>query len=1004
MTHRFLQKVGRASIALCLFSACGVFTACTDDYKLDDPDNYPSWLGGSIYEALKHPEALQAGMGNVLKGTFTNYLRLIDDMGYAETLGKTGSKTVFAANDEAFERFFKNNQWGVTRYEDLTDAMKRQLLYGSMLDNAILVEMLSNISSGGTAVMQGQAMKHTTGSSVIDTITFLPNKEAMPANNSYWEKYYDQGIYVVMDATLPMMVHFTEEQMTANNITTTGENSDFEVITGTPYDEKEHSAYIFRNKIISSDVTCKNGYIHKMEDVLVPPGNMAEVIRTSGESKLFSRMLDRFSAPFPERADNPNSVTKKYNDWYQEQQNAGVDLRGVPHPDIIYQKRFLSNRSEGYSTAGSMKDPDNFSIKEPLPYDPGWNNYNNGATGENPLKDIAAMFVPTDEAMRNYFLPGGEGSFLIEAFGKKENTLENLEENIDSIPLQNINQIVSNLMMSSFVGTVPSKFGRVMDEANDPMGLSLDVLNKNAAGQYDVKIANNGVVYMLNKVFAPPSLIAVSAPVTLSSNMRIMNEAVNDGGKRKSLNLSQNYYAYLMAMSANYGFFIPTDDAFGRFYVDPAYLNTAQPRALKFYFQDKDPYVYCSAWKYDPATGTVGTEPDDSLGRVNSNQFRQLFIDILNYHTVVLGDGEKLGTNKYYKTKHGGAIMLTPNSVMSGSQIDGKLPPSMLTQTYNQANGTAYAIDHVIQPPHRSVLNVLEDNACFKDFLDICTDMDMDSLMEFANDRFIQKNDITKKTYMEAYHPFADKNGLTDNVNYFSSYNYTVYAPDNQAMAEAYQRGLPSWAKVRELFDKWMPKVNENEAYISSQKKDPVINGKKVLLSVWTILLNSPQLTDEEKEELTRDRDIALAMVEEINAFVRYHFQDNSIYADNVIETGEFSTACSDTLGIRKRVTVSGGNNRIIVTDASGQSVTIDGNDPHAVTNQMTRDYVFNGRVTAVQRTFSTSAFAVVHQISTPLTSHTDSQRYDDAWTKPGAAARLKAYRQLFEERLYKRY
>ena len=101
MTHRFLKKVGRLSMVFCLSSACGVFTACTDDYKLDDPDNYPSWLGSSIYEALKHPEALQADTVSVLKGTFTNYLRLIDDMGYAETLGKTGSKTVFAANDEA---------------------------------------------------------------------------------------------------------------------------------------------------------------------------------------------------------------------------------------------------------------------------------------------------------------------------------------------------------------------------------------------------------------------------------------------------------------------------------------------------------------------------------------------------------------------------------------------------------------------------------------------------------------------------------------------------------------------------------------------------------------------------------------------------------------------------------------------------------------------------------------------------------------------------------------
>ena len=38
--------------------------------------------------------------------------------------------------------------------------------------------------------------------------------------------------------------------------------------------------------------------------------------------------------------------------------------------------------------------------------------------------------------------------------------------------------------------------------------------------------------------------------------MRIMNEAVNDGKNRSVLDLKLNYYAYLLAMSANYAFFI----------------------------------------------------------------------------------------------------------------------------------------------------------------------------------------------------------------------------------------------------------------------------------------------------------------------------------------------------------------------------------------------------------------------------------------------------------------
>lgn len=942
MKIRFTEKFRKAGPALCLALLCGGLTACHDDYDLDDEGNYPSWLGGSIYEALSNPASLQDAGQNVLTGTFNNYVRLIDDLGYAETLDKTGSKTVFPANDEAFQRFFQNNTWNVSRYEDLSLAQKKQLLYGSMLDNAMLVEMLSNISDGSTAVTQGQAMKHATTANVIDTITYLPTRADMPQNNPYWDKFANKGIHLVADATRPMMVHFTEEQMTTNSITTQGSNSDFEVITGTPYNATEHSAYIFRNKIINADVTCKNGYIHQMQDVLLSPGNLAEVIRTNGESNLYSQMLERFSAPFPTMA-----TTNNYNDY--------ATTQGIATIDTIFQKRYMSKRSEGGSLT---QDPNGTPAPYVLPFDPGWNNYNNG-TGENSSKDIAAMFVPTDDALWKFFQPGGEGEFLIEQFGKKPNTQENLSENIDSIPLQNVQQMVSNLMMASFVSSVPSKFDHVMDEASDPMGLSKDVLNKSQDGTYDVKIANNGVAYMLNTMFAPPSLIAVSAPVTLQDNMQIMNKAIYDGQTSSPLNLGLNYYAYLLAMSANYALFIPTDDAFQQYYIDPAYLKEDQPRALKFFFQNRSPYVYCSAWQYDPSTNTVG----DSIGMVSTTQFKSLLTDILNYHTIVLKDGEVLGDNgnKYYKTKHGGAILFENNEVKSGAQIEGKAETSAITRLFKQKNGNAYAIDHVIQAPQQSVYSALQDER-YSEFMALCSDFDMDELMEFASDKLAQVNQVTKKKRLEAYHPFAAKGGLTDNVNYFNTYNYTVFAPDNEAMQKAFDRGLPKWSDIKAIYDTYTEEQKEAKAY---------------------------------QQE---DRDKALAMVEEINAFIRYHFQDNAIYADNVVESSANPTACSDTLGIREKLTVTGGNGQLTVTDHRGQQITISANDASKMSNVMTRDYVI------ASQQINTSSFAVIHQISTPLCTHADTDRYDALWTGANARQKLAHFRKLFDEKLYLRY
>ena len=66
--------------------AAGALSAC-DGYDLAEED--PSWLGSSIYDYLQS------------EGTFTNTVKLIDDLGYAEVLAKTGSKTLFVADDAA---------------------------------------------------------------------------------------------------------------------------------------------------------------------------------------------------------------------------------------------------------------------------------------------------------------------------------------------------------------------------------------------------------------------------------------------------------------------------------------------------------------------------------------------------------------------------------------------------------------------------------------------------------------------------------------------------------------------------------------------------------------------------------------------------------------------------------------------------------------------------------------------------------------------------------------
>jgi hypothetical protein len=241
--------------------------------------------------------------------------------------------------------------------------------------------------------------------------------------------------------------------------------------------------------------------------------------------------------------------------------------------------------------------------------------------------------------------------------------------------------------------------------------------------------------------------------------------------------------------------------------------------------------------------------------------------------------------------------------------------------------------------------------------------------MMFASDKLSEINTVTKKKRYEAYHTFVNKGGLDVNVGYFNSYNYTVFAPDNEAMQQAYDRGLPRWSDIRVIYDQY--------------------NDRLDMLK---------QRNEEIPEDVQAARDKALAMVEEINAFIRYHFQDNSVYADKVVESGIYPTACSDTLGIREKLTISGGDDKILVQDNAGQQITIDVANASKLSNQMARDYVI------ANRAISSSSFAVVHQVSTPFCSHAGTTRYDGKWTGPNARMRLSAFRKLFEEQLYKRY
>ena len=136
----------------------GGVTSCSQ-YDLDKTD--PEGWGASIYRYLEDG------------GNYTNTLRLIDDLGLKEVLAKTGSKTLFVADDDAYKRFFADNTWGVKSYDQLTESQKKMLLLGNMVNNSYQVKDLASVEGP----VEGQSMRRLSSMSVYDTVAVVKPDE-----------------------------------------------------------------------------------------------------------------------------------------------------------------------------------------------------------------------------------------------------------------------------------------------------------------------------------------------------------------------------------------------------------------------------------------------------------------------------------------------------------------------------------------------------------------------------------------------------------------------------------------------------------------------------------------------------------------------------------------------------------------------------------------------------------------------------------------------------------
>ena len=937
---------------------CISLVSCKKEYLVPEGE-LPSWLGESIYKELQQSSQLE--------GTFNTYCKLIDDLDYKEVLSKTGSKTIFPANDEAFERFFKggNNKFGVSSYEELTHSQKAELLFSTMIDNAILIGTLSNKQNNAGNMLQGQLVKHATNMRLTYTVAPFA-AQSMPANNKYFSRFQNDGrsILAIFDNTVAPMVHLTGEYMLNNNMTVTGDYSDFKVLTG--HDYVDGDAYIFDRKVIKADVVCQNGYIHQLNEVLVNPGNMAEILRSGSDTRYISRMLDYFA--FPE-ADM--TLTEQYN-----------ETSGGSSTDTVFAIRYLSKNSQRSKLSQPIRGM-TVADNRLLDFDPGWNYYNPTLKGQ-PVDDeaeIAAFLAPNDQAVENYFLK--EGAYILKNLGVPglELTPANLNAHLDAIYNNDPSifaSILNNVMKGYLTKTVPSTFSTVQNDAFEFLDVTRDDIIKKSDDNYDVTIGNNGVIYKMNKLFGPKLYNSVLGPASVYKDMRTMGEMLNDHQTTAGVasKLGADMYYYLLSMKARYGLFVPTDNETQFIVIDPTSVKDDDGlKGLRFRFDPQadgsfhilvKKYIY-QGGPYNQLSSYVETAGAQDIN-IETGYFNSQIKDLLDYCTIVIADSTETGKgnaqyglygNKYYKTKHGGAIVVNGNKVAGGLQESNPSQWSTITETFdaNSAdakieNGTVYRLDYPLQPTITSVMQALSrsefydenadyDNAApeYDHFLNFCLQFNNEDLYTFAGIISDSDKEAQKNTKMKAYRIIDDN----DNWGMLSAYNYTIYAPTYEAMVQAQKNmGLPTWKEVMAIVNDW---ENVKDKYGFVDQSDASAYVKKQL------------------DKMTK--------------FVRYHTQNSSLFADKYFKNYDpktgltdpepaFSTFCSNALGIAQTLIVTGGNDKLNVKDASNTTVTINASADNA--NLIARDITTRvHKSNSAYKEIETSAFVTIHGIDTPL-------------------------------------
>lgn len=892
-------------------------------------------------------------------GNYTTYLRLIDSFGGIQRafkneltdderkyMGSVDTLTVFAPNDEAFARFFAHNAWtdeqgnAISSYEQLSDGQKLSLIYMSYIPGFVTANSLhASKSVRGYLRLYSYdrqfnlvPYKHTGGTDINtfppDSYSYIDYAKELNQHkvDGVWIGYgtigdYSGAAFAYRGGTMI----WNDDYWQYNGLS----HDDLSFI-GAADTEGSERIKIGNAHITQPNQRCKNGYLHLVDEVVVPQPNLMYNLaqaRLGGKCSLASSLVQRFNY-------------LKYDYLYYN------DAFNVPDSAWTVRNSLLDRVST--------------------------------TTIQTP-----AIILPTDEALKAFLLTTDNP---LRSFGINQ---DNYYTMLMSLPREVLQPFVKEWFRTSFTDVLPSRYSNMRSAKGHQLlaGVATPEAYKLAVKQ--VIPAADGIIVVVDAVPNAEDLRNELTFVKLAGRVAGAALTANDRyeGERRTSPFSTDYQREMHNKS--FTMFVPTDAGLEQYgLVDPISMASNNRVSWRYWSLTPDSIssngtrqiaVAARAYRYDykevrntetarPLAAIYSSNANDDCANGNFGPVkRQLLTDMLDQHIVLQDVNSLLNTQRHwYLSRSGMPIYMKEHTntnivVNGGMQIDlnekdvADKHDCIMQLVGQNSTGTSVVIDRPMQPTTQNVYQRLKSNDAFSTFFEYA---------EALNNAYTLKNMLFGNEASEAlsrkYTIFADPSGSyarygNDNtmlVNFFHNFNYTIFVPTNEGMQKAVEAGLPT--------------IESIEQFVEESLDD---NG---------------QLPDDKREQ-------AQARYLTLLNFLKYHFCDKSYFLEPDLESGDTeqtTTACIDASNQQALTAdINSGNGMLMVRDASNRYKAVKPD----LANIIARDAEFNDHPTRA-RYIRSASNVVLHGIDNAdylLFDNTLNGDFTRAWRTPSAARKF---------------